>query len=103
MRTITLLVILLLSALSATAQIQKGDRLLRLDSPLSPGNVGSSGNLFQLAYRPSASYGVVIGSVSYGFALTDHFVLGARVSGYQTFGEDPQFSGANARSVGVDL
>ncbi len=96
------LILLLLGTLTATAQIQKGDRLLRLDAALSPGNVGSSGNLFQLAYYPSASYGVVNGSVSYGFALTDRFVLGARVSGYQTFGEDPQFPGANDGSVGIN-
>ena len=102
MRTITLLVVLLLSALSATAQIQKGDRLLRLDSPLSLGNLGSSGGLFQLGYYPSASSGAVSGSVSYGFALTDRFVLGARVSGYQTFGEDPQFPGANGGSVRIN-
>ena len=96
------LILLLLGTLTATAQIQKGDRLLRLESSASPGTVGSGGNLLRLAYYPSNSYGVVNGSVSYGFALTDRFVLGARVSGYQTFGEDPQFPVANDGSVRIN-
>ena len=40
--------------------------------------------------------------MSYGFALTNRFVLGARVSGYHTIGADPQFPGANGGSVHID-